>query len=127
MHALPCWLFSNEALTRLVGCNAQQVPHGVCQRGAAHRQGPRTKGAICPDALADHIVKLNVRDLQALFNGVIQALAKARVFPAKLTGIVDTTDVETTAPYEGCGQVTHKRKPTDKRGNVHEIEVTVYG
>jgi Transposase DDE domain len=46
---------------------------------------------------------------------------------AKVTGIVDATDLEATAAYEGCGQVTRKRKITDKRGMVHEIEVTVYG
>jgi hypothetical protein len=127
MNALPALLFSDEALMRLVGFNAQQVRHGVCQRGAAHRRGPRTTGPICPDALADNLVKLNWRDLEALFNGVIRALAKAGVFAAKLTGIVDATDLETTAHYEGCGQVTRKRKITDKRGKVHEIEVTVYG
>lgn len=127
MHALPALLFSDEALMRLVGFNAHQVRHGVCQRGAAQRQGPRTTGPICPDALADNIVKLNVRDLEALFNGVIRALAKAGVFAAKVTGIVDATDLETTPQYEGCGRVTRKRKITDKRGNVHEIEVTVYG
>jgi hypothetical protein len=46
---------------------------------------------------------------------------------ARVTGIVDATDLETTAQYDGCGQVTRKRKITDKHGNVHEIEVTVYG
>jgi hypothetical protein len=127
MNALPPLLFSDEALMRLVGFNAQQVRQGVCQRGAAQRQGPRTTGPICPDTLADNIVQLNVRDLEALFNGVIRALARAGVFAAPLTGIVDATDLETTAQYEGCGQVTRKRKITDKRGKVHEIEVTVYG
>jgi Transposase DDE domain len=127
MHALPALLFSDEALMRLVGFNAHQVRHGVCQRGAAHRQGPRTTGPICPEALADNIVKLNLRDLEALFNRVIRALAQAGVFAAKVTGIVDATDLETTAQYEGCGQVTRQRKITDKRGKVHEIEVTVYG
>jgi hypothetical protein len=127
MHALPALLFSDEALMRLVGFNAHQVRHGVCQRGAAQRQGPRTTGPICPDALADNIVKLNLRDLEALLNGVIRALAKAGVLAAKVTGIVDATDLETTAEYEGCGQVTRKRKITDKRGKVHDIEVTVYG
>src|SRR5512132_4602397 len=127
MQALPALLFSDEALMRLVGFNAHQVRHGVCQRGAAARQGPRTTGPICPDALADNMVKLNLRDLEALFNGVIRALAKAGVFTAKVTGIVDATDLETTARYEGCGQVTRKRQLTDKRGNVQEIEVTVYG
>jgi hypothetical protein len=127
MNALPALLFSDEALMRLVGFNAHQVRHGVCQRGAAQRQGPRTTGPIGPDTLADNIVKLNVRDLEALFNSVIRALAKVGVLAAKVTGIVDATDLETTAQYEGCGQVTRKRKITDKRGQVHEIEVTVYG
>jgi hypothetical protein len=127
MNALPPLLFSDEALMRLVGFNAQQVRQGVCQRGAATRQGPRTAGPICPDTLAENIVHLNVRDLEALFNGVIRALAKAGVFAAKVTGIVDATDLETTAQYEGRGQVTRKRKVTDKRGQVREIEVTVYG
>jgi hypothetical protein len=127
MNALPALLFSDEALMRLVGFNAHQVRHGVCQRGAAQRQGPRTTGPIGPDALADNIVKLNVRDLEALFNSVIRALAKAGGLAAKVTGIVDATDLETTAQYEGCGQVTRKRKITDTRGQVHEIEVTVYG
>jgi hypothetical protein len=43
------------------------------------------------------------------------------------TGIVNATDLETTAPYEGCGHVTRKRKLTDTRGHVQEIEVTIYG
>jgi Transposase DDE domain len=127
MNALPALLFSDEALMRLVGLNAQQVRHGVCQRGAAQRQGPRTTGPICADALAENIVKLNLRDLEALFNSAIRALAKAGVFAAKVTGIVDATDLETTEHDESCGRVTRTRKITDKRGHVHEIEVTVYG
>jgi hypothetical protein len=127
MQALPALLCSDVGLMRLVGFNAYQVWHGVCQRGAAQRQGPRRTGPICADALADNIVKLNLSDLEALFNGVIRALAKAGVFAAKVTGIVDATDLETTAHYEGCGQVTRQRKIADKRGHVHEIEVTVYG
>jgi Transposase DDE domain len=127
MNALPALLFSDEALMRLVGFNAQQVRHGVCPRGAARRQGPRTEGPIGPEALAKHLVQLNLRDLEAWFNGTIRALARAGVFGAKVTGMVDATDLETTAAYEGCGQVTRQRKLTDKRGKVHEIEVTVYG
>jgi hypothetical protein len=50
-----------------------------------------------------------------LFNGVIRALAQAEVFRAKVTGIVDGTDLETTAQNEGCGQVTRKRKLTGKQ------------
>lgn len=127
MNALPALLFSEEAMMRLVGFNAHQVRHGVCQRGAAKRQRPRTAGPICPDTLAHNIVKLNLQDLEALFNEVIRAVARAGILGAKVTGIVDGTDLEMTAQYEGCGQVTRKRKITDKHGKVHEIEVTVYG
>jgi hypothetical protein len=127
MNALPALLFSDEALMQLVGFNAQQVRHGVCQRGAAKRQGPRTEGPICPDTLANNLVKLNLRDLAAWFNGTIRTLAQAGIFGAKVTGIVDATDLETTAAYEGRGQVTRQRKLLDKHGKVHEIEVTVYG
>jgi hypothetical protein len=127
MNALPALLFSDEALMQLVGFKAQQVRHGVCQRGAAKRQHPRTEGPICPDTLANNIVQLNLQDLEAWFNGTIRALAKAGICGAKVTGRVDATDLETTAAYEGRGQATRKRKITDKHGNVHEIEVTAYG
>src|SRR5215211_7843570 len=101
LNALPTLLFSDVALMQLVGFNAQQVRDGVCQRGASTRQGERTPGPVCPDTLAKNIVKLNLRQLEVLFNGAIQALAKAGVFGKKVTGIVDATDLETTAPYEG--------------------------
>jgi hypothetical protein len=70
---------------------------GVCQRGTAPRQGPRTTGPICPDTLAANIVQLNVRDLEVLFHRVIRALATAGVLAAKVTGIVDASALETTA------------------------------
>jgi hypothetical protein len=126
MNALPALLFSEEAVMRLVGFYAHQVRHGVCQRGAAKRQLPRTTGPICPDTLAHNMVKLNLQDLEALFNGVIRAVAEADIVGAKVTGIVDATGLETTAAYEGRGQATRKRKLTDKQGRVHEIEIAVY-
>jgi len=124
-HALPALLFRDAALRRLVGFKAQQVRHGVCQRGAAPRQGPRTRGPMCPDALADNIVKLNVRDLEAWVNGGIRALAKAGEVPPKVTGMVEATDLETTAQYTGWGHVTRRRKLTDTRGQMPAIEGTV--
>jgi len=94
------------------------VRQGVCQRGAATRQGPQTEGPTYPDTVEEHIVKLNLRDLEALFRDVIQALAQIGVLVAQVTGMVDATDLETTAPYEGFGHVTRKRKITDTRGKV---------
>jgi hypothetical protein len=37
INAPPALLFSEKALMRLVGFNAQQVWRGVCQRGATKR------------------------------------------------------------------------------------------
>jgi Transposase DDE domain len=127
MHALPALLFSDEALMQLVGFNAQQVREGVYKGGAAKRRGGRTPGPISPETLANNIVKLNLRELEAVFNGAIRTLVKAGDFGKTVTGIVDATDLETTVRYEGCGQATRQRKVTDKHGKVHEIEVTVYG
>jgi hypothetical protein len=126
-NALPALLFSDEALMQLVGFTAQQVRDGVCQRGTAKRQSKRAPGPICPDTLAKHIVKWHVRELEAVFNGAIRALARAGVFRAKVTGIADGTDVETTERYMGCGQVTRTVRIEDKQGRMHEIEVTVSG
>jgi hypothetical protein len=57
INALPSLLFSDEALMQLVGFNAQQVRDGVCQRRATKRQAEREPGPICPDTLANNIVK----------------------------------------------------------------------
>jgi hypothetical protein len=126
-HALPALLFSEEAMMRLVGFHAHHVRHGVCQRGAAKRQRPRTAGPICSDTLAHSIVKLKLQDLEALFNGVIRAVVRAGIVGAKVTGIVDGPDLETTAPDAGCGHVTRKRTMTDTHGKIRAIEVTVDG
>jgi Transposase DDE domain len=127
INALSSLLFSDEALMQLVGFNAQQVRQGIYQRGATKRQEERAPGLMCPDTLAKNIVKWHVRDLEAMFNGAIRALAKAGVFGAKVTGIADGTDLETTERYTGCGQVTRKVHLEDTHGRVHAIEVTVYG
>ena len=110
---------------RLLGCKAQQGRHGGCQRGAATRQGPRRAGPIGPATWAANMVRLNVRELAALCHRVIRALAQTRVLAPTVAGSVDATELETTAQYEGGGQVTRQRKVTDTRGQRHEREVTV--
>ena len=127
INALPSLLCSDEALMQLVGFNAQQVRQGICQRGATKRQGERAPGPMCPDTLAQNIVKWNLRDLERVCNGAIRALAAAGVFGATITGIADGTDLETTERYTGCGQVTRTVRLEDTRGKVHAIDVTVYG
>src|SRR5919109_77694 len=127
INALPSLLFSDEALMQLVGFNARQVRQGICQRGAAKRQAERAPGPMCPETLAKNIVKWHLRGLEAVFNGAIRALAKAGVFGAKVTGIVDGTDLETTEHYRGCGRTTRKVRIEDTHGQRHDIEDAVYG
>jgi hypothetical protein len=102
----------DEALMRLAGCEAHQVRHGVCQRGAAPRQGPRTREPLCSDALADNMVKLNGRNLEAWFNSIIRALAKARIFGKKVTGIVAAIDLG-SVPFsmKAGGDRLHRKSP----------------
>jgi hypothetical protein len=96
MQARPALRFSDAARRRLVGGHAPHVQHGGCQRGAAKRPGPRPEGAICPETLANNLVKRPLRDLAALFNGSLQALAQAGRLGATSTGSLDATDLATT-------------------------------
>ena len=127
MNARPGLLCSDEALMPLVGFKAQQVRQGVWQRGRTTRQGERTPGPIGPDTLANNVVQCHLRDLDALCNGVIRALAQAGVLGKRVTGSADGTALETPQRYQGCGQATRKRRIEDTRGRVQESEVTVYG
>lgn len=126
-HALPELRGSDEASMRWVGFNAHPVRPGVCQRGAAKRQGPRPAGPSGPAALATNRVQLDLRALEGWGNGAIRALAQAGVLPAQVTGSVEGTELERTAQYQGGGQVTRQRTLTDTRGQVRASEVTVDG
>ncbi|HEX9872302.1 MAG TPA: hypothetical protein VGC99_27635, partial [Candidatus Tectomicrobia bacterium] len=46
----------------------------------------------------------------------IRALAKTGGFGAKVTGIADGTDLDTTERDTGCGQVTRQVRLEDQRG-----------
>lgn len=127
MKALPDLLCSDEAAMRLAGFNAVQIREGVCRRGHTKRQGDKPPGPLCPDTLADNIVKLSLTAMAAFLNGIVQDLAAAGVCAQQVTGLLDGTDLETTARYEGCGQATRTRQVTDKQGKVRQIAVTVYG
>jgi hypothetical protein len=89
IKALPALLFRDEALRQLGGCNAQQVRAGLCQRGAAMRQGERPPGPLCPDTLAKNRVTWTLRQREAVVNGAIRASAQAGVLGKKVTGLAD--------------------------------------
>jgi hypothetical protein len=127
INALPTLLGSDEARMPWVGFNTPQLRDGVCQRGAAKRQGERALGPSGSDTLAKTIVQLNLRDLEVVLNGAMRAVATAGVFAAQVTGMADGTNRETTPRDAGCGHVTRQVRIEEKGGRMHEIEVTVYG
>ncbi|OIO73594.1 MAG: hypothetical protein AUJ85_07680 [Elusimicrobia bacterium CG1_02_37_114] len=66
-------------------------------------------------------------EIEKFFNGVINCLAKCRIFPREIDAIIDSSDIRTTKKYKGCGSVTRTKTVIDKKGNKHKIEITVYG
>jgi hypothetical protein len=125
MHALPAWRLSDAASMHVAGCNAHHMRHGVGPRGAATRQGPRTAGPSGPEALANHLVQLDVRAWAAWCQGASRAVSTAGRFRTQGTGMVDGTERETTAPDEGGGPVPRTRQRTDTHGQGRALEGTV--
>ena len=126
-------LLTDELLMSMCGFNAYQVKNGSCERGVKLRKTPvpEIRGSLCVDTVANHIIKITPRRIEAFFNRCIQQLAKQGVFPKKIHAVCDTTLYETTNKYKGCGCVTHKRKVKArgyrKNGELKEVKVTLYG
>ncbi len=117
----PCWSVTRPSGP---GWAARRTRGPTGWANGALRTG---RGPIGPEAWAETIAQLHLRDREAWCHGVIRALATAKVCAATVTGLVEATDLETTAPDEGGGHVTRTRKSTDTRGHVHEIEVVGSG
>jgi hypothetical protein len=127
INARPALWFSDAALRPWVGFNAPRVRDGLCQRGAAMRQGERTSGPIGPDPWAKTMVQGHLRPLEAVCNGASRALAQAGVLGTQVTGLADGTDLETPERDRGCGQVTRTVRREDTPGRAHKIAGTVDG
>jgi hypothetical protein len=127
IKASPALLYSDEAPRQLVECNAQQGRDSVYPRGVMKRLGDRPPGPVGPATLARHMVKGNVRELDAVCNRALHALAQAGVCGVQITGMADGTDLETTERSRACGQGLRKVRIEEKPGPGHESDVTVYG
>lgn len=122
-------LFTNEFAMRLAGFNGRVVQGGICERGKAKGQRGLAdiRGVINNDTLANNVVKYRVEDVARRYNQIIKALAAAGFFPKKVHATLDSTEIETTASFEGCGMV-RKEHAVDKRGrHTEKKEVSVYG
>jgi hypothetical protein len=108
-------LFKNEALMKLVGFNAYQIANGICNRGKDRVKNGEPSAPICVDTLGDNIVKLPHQSLESLFNGAIRALAAVGTFGKKITGIIDTSLLETTKNFSGCGKTARNKEVWSKK------------
>lgn len=122
MNQVSARLFKDLALMRLIGYSADQLVSGFCRRGKADSPKPMHK-----NSLADAVEKLTDRELETIFNEAIKRLAAQGLF-AHSQGIfaLDSSDLETTARYEGVG----KRKKKEKKyqqGKLVEVERLIYG
>lgn len=126
-NALPALLFSDVAVMTLVGFNAYLVEHGMTQRGAAQRTGAQPYVLMDPQTLASTICKASADALADLFNGTIQLLAAAHVFPAWVMAAVDGTQIPTTRRYRGCGQLAVTRRKRQRDGSWLTFVELVFG
>jgi len=128
LHALPPLLFSNVALMRLVGFNAHQVGHGLTRRGDARRRLRPKRGPLSPQCLGQHICKLGVEQLAALFNGTVRLLVARGLFQGDLTVALDESKVLTpeTYPGRGCLSVTRTATEAKTKRRVRIVE-TLFG
>jgi hypothetical protein len=103
-------LFKNEALMKLVGFNAYQIKNGSCRRGKGRIKtgGPSTP--ICVDSLGNNIVKMSSRTAESLLNVSIRAISAVGAFGKKITGIIDTSFLQTTKDFLGCGRTVRERE-----------------
>ena len=126
-------LLTDELLMNMCGFNAHQVRKGSCDRGTKLRKTPmpETRGSLCVDTVANHIVTITPRRIENFFNRSIQQLAKQGIFPKKIHAACDCTLYETTSKFKGCGSVTRevkvKARGYRKSGELKAVPVTLYG
>lgn len=128
MNAMPNLLFSKTSLMKIIGFNAYILSEGICDRGnhIRHEENdPPTP--FSTQMLSNFVERFKPKEVEKLFNSIIQALAKFGAFDDKINVIIDSSDLETTDKYKDCGSVTKIKKTVNKKGNVVETEITVYG
>jgi len=127
MNSLPELLFSCGSAMTLVGFNARQVREGLTRRGDDKRKEKRKQGPVSPQTLATYLCKIPIQVLEDCFNGCILCLALAGLFPPLVGVILDASDIETTAKYEGCGKTKRDEWFQDKEGHWRVRERVLFG
>lgn len=129
MNALPQLLFHNTATMELLGFNAELLKGGICNRGVDKRRpGKEPPRPFTPQTLANVMDRFSPEEACLLLDSLVQHLAARSFFDEEVSAIIDATDIEVTDGFKDeCGTATRKKTVVDKKGNRHEIEVTVRG
>jgi hypothetical protein len=123
-------LLQDPAMMQLVGFNAHEIANGVTRRGDSRRaEGTEREGPVSTEAVADNLVKLSPVAMETFFNDAIRDLIPRVILTSRVNAVGDTTDLETTENYEGCGRVQRDRKVQVKDSSrlTPKVKVTVYG
>ncbi len=113
-------LFRDAGLLRLIGFTAKQIEEGFNKRGkGGHRP-------IHKNTLSDALERLTEEESQAVFDGAVEDLVKARLCNDTVFSL-DGTELPATEYYPGAGKVTSEREIKDKWGNVKISKSTRYG
>jgi len=91
----------------------------------ARLEGPR--GALSSQSVAEHESTLEAEDLVALFNAVVRALARRKLFPKEVRGSLDSTSEEVVPSFKGAGVVRKKVKVQSRARRPRQVEVTIRG
>jgi len=128
MNAMPELLFSKTSIMRIIGFNARVLDKGICDRGQhARHEDNEPPTPFSSQMLGDFVERFRPEEVEALFNSIIQALAKFGAFDDIINLIIDSSDLETTEKYKDCASVTRIKKTVNNRGEIVETKITVYG
>lgn len=113
-------LFRDAGLLRRIGYTAKQIDEGFCQRG---------KGLAHPihkNTVADALERLTEKESEAIFDGSVVDLVKAKLVDDTVFSM-DGTELSATEHYPGAGQVTSTREVQDKWGKTKTVTSTRHG
>jgi hypothetical protein len=120
INQVPGRLFRDRALLLLIGYTTDQMVSGFCYRGYEDKQKPLHK-----NVLADAVEKLTAEEVATILNETVKRLAQRGLFKQSQGHFaLDSSDLETTEHYRGCG----KKKVTvrKKRSNGQYVEWEEY-
>ena len=99
LNQVPSLLFREVGLLERIGFTVQQLQQGFSQRGKG-----RTR-PIHKNTIADALGRLLPQEVADLFNGGLQAQARAGGIPDSVFAL-DGCDLHTTSRYPGAGTIT---------------------